>query len=353
MSRVDLLLLAEARATGRLDAETWRRAVEQLGTSPPAQIWRRLLDRGALIGGVSLVVAGLIYLVAWNWSELGYLTKLSLAAGVLIVVGAAGIWLGAERLSGRLAMGSAGVLTGSLLVVYSQAYQTGADPWQLFATWALLLLPWALAARLQGIWLFFFVLVELAIGAAWLQRSLWSSVVWGDPALLCCTLSLVNVAVLGLHEALATARRRRDPHARPGRIVPRVACIAAFAFALFPALAALERSEPLATDWLAYAGVYAAVVAIQALYWLRGRDPAIVAVALAACITLSTVTLFELLHHGLDLDPILTTPLIGLALVAQAIGSIAWVRLGQLWLHDETHRRQLLRQLEQEGVTWG
>ena len=45
-----------------------------------------------------------------------------------------------------LALGAA-VLAGSALVVYSQVYQSGADPWELFASWTVLALPFVLAAR--------------------------------------------------------------------------------------------------------------------------------------------------------------------------------------------------------------
>ena len=47
----------------------------------------------------------------------------------------------------------AGLFLGALLALLGQIYQTGADTWELFAWWALLLLPWALAGASQALWL--------------------------------------------------------------------------------------------------------------------------------------------------------------------------------------------------------
>lgn len=42
---------------------------------------------------------------------------------------------------------------GALFAFYGQTYQTGADPWQLFATWAVLGLPLCLATRSNALWI--------------------------------------------------------------------------------------------------------------------------------------------------------------------------------------------------------
>ncbi|MCP5010947.1 MAG: DUF2157 domain-containing protein, partial [Aestuariibacter sp.] len=44
-----------------------------------------------------------------------------------------------------------------------QTYQTGADPWQLFANWALLILPWVLVGRFAPLWLVWIALINLSI----------------------------------------------------------------------------------------------------------------------------------------------------------------------------------------------
>jgi uncharacterized membrane protein len=55
------------------------------------------------------------------------------------------------------------ICLGVLLALYGQTYQTGADPWQLFFNWALLMLPWAIIGRFPAIWIFWVVLMNTSI----------------------------------------------------------------------------------------------------------------------------------------------------------------------------------------------
>ena len=49
------------------------------------------------------------------------------------------------------------------MAYYGQTYQTGADPWQLFANWALLIIPWVLIAKFPPLSMLWIVLVNLAL----------------------------------------------------------------------------------------------------------------------------------------------------------------------------------------------
>jgi uncharacterized membrane protein len=48
--------------------------------------------------------------------------------------------------------------------LFGQVYQTGADPWQLFFTWALLALPWVWVARFELLWVLWLGLLNLVVG---------------------------------------------------------------------------------------------------------------------------------------------------------------------------------------------
>jgi uncharacterized membrane protein len=50
------------------------------------------------------------------------------------------------------------------MALFGQTYQTGADPWQLFFYWAVLMLPWALIGRFTSIWLIWLGLLNLSMG---------------------------------------------------------------------------------------------------------------------------------------------------------------------------------------------
>jgi uncharacterized membrane protein len=49
-----------------------------------------------------------------------------------------------------------------LLALIGQTYQTGADPYELFTAWALLMLPWVLLARLPALWVMWLVVLHVA-----------------------------------------------------------------------------------------------------------------------------------------------------------------------------------------------
>jgi len=48
-------------------------------------------------------------------------------------------------------------------------YQTGADPWGLFAFWALFIAPWAVAACFTPLWLVEIALIDVALVLFWQQ----------------------------------------------------------------------------------------------------------------------------------------------------------------------------------------
>src|SRR3546814_15416019 len=79
-----------------------------------------------------------------NWNDLGRFAKFGLV-GLLLIVAVIGYWrLGVDRAAGKASLLVASILLGALLALFGQTYQTGADTWELFANWAVLMAPWAL-----------------------------------------------------------------------------------------------------------------------------------------------------------------------------------------------------------------
>lgn len=131
---------------GALSTPALRRALALTVGTPPARRWRPFLSKAALILGGASLLAGAIYFFAYNWESMPRVLRFGvLEAGL---AGAA-LWpLLRPRTDARpVALAFAAVLMGPLLAVYGQEYQTGADPWELFAGWVVLALPFALAAR--------------------------------------------------------------------------------------------------------------------------------------------------------------------------------------------------------------
>lgn len=132
-----LRALAEA---GVLPDDTHDLALVISLESPSLQAWRRFLSVGLLALGSLLVLAGIIYFFAFNWQRLHRFEKLGLIAAA-ITASAVAAWRLGEGIVGQFALLFAAVLVGPLLAVYGQAYQTGADPHELFLGWSALIPP--------------------------------------------------------------------------------------------------------------------------------------------------------------------------------------------------------------------
>jgi uncharacterized membrane protein len=144
------------------------RAIEIATATPPPAAWHRFLARALTVLGAALVLAGAICFFAYNWDRIGRFGKFGLIdAG--IVSAALAAWWRLPRLSGQVALTAASVLVGPLLAVYGQTYQTGADPYGLFLTWALLIVPWVIAARFTALWVIEVILLDIALTLWWSQ----------------------------------------------------------------------------------------------------------------------------------------------------------------------------------------
>ena len=126
--------------------------------------WRLWLDRGLLVLGAALIVAGIGYFFAHNWQHITDDDKLGLSAGAVLAAFAGALWAGADRFIGKLLLLAASLLVGVFLAVFGQVYQTGADTYSLFLAWALFILPWVILGRFVPLWLCWLALLNLALG---------------------------------------------------------------------------------------------------------------------------------------------------------------------------------------------
>lgn len=148
---------------GHLSQGSLPEALRVAGAEPTADDWRRFLDRLTLWAGALFMAAGVIFFFAFNWQELGRFAKFGLAELGLVLAVALCWKLGLDQLSGKAALLVATLLVGALLALVGQTYQTGADPWQLFATWAVMVFPWVVIGRFAALLLFWVGLLNLSI----------------------------------------------------------------------------------------------------------------------------------------------------------------------------------------------
>ncbi|GIU50545.1 DUF2157 domain-containing protein [Shewanella sp. KT0246] len=156
----------------------------------------------AWLGGLA-ITCSVLFFIAYNWHEMGKFAKFALVE--ILVVLAVGAYYQLNKLVHKASKPSnqtltnhtakptqsistpsistkptstkymvsesvakiplfmAAVFFGVLLALFGQTYQTGADPWQLFFNWALLILPWVVIGRLSALWMLWIVLINVSI----------------------------------------------------------------------------------------------------------------------------------------------------------------------------------------------
>lgn len=123
------------------------------------------LIRIVFVVAAALLGLGSILWVAANWDSLGRVGQFALLQSLTVAAAVAGLLLR----PGRAALLLLALLgQGGLLAYFGQTYQTGADPWQLFALWAALALPLGLAARSDVVWAPWSLIVSVGI-SLWLH----------------------------------------------------------------------------------------------------------------------------------------------------------------------------------------
>lgn len=141
--------LYELAAAHRLDAAAMARLEHLAGLRDEPPGVRRRLPGGVAVLGVALGGLGLIFWIAANWETLGRFGRFALLQGLVEVMCVGAMW----RPAARAPLGLLALLgVGGLFAYFGQTYQTGADPWQLFALWATLTLPLCLALRSDVVW---------------------------------------------------------------------------------------------------------------------------------------------------------------------------------------------------------
>jgi uncharacterized membrane protein len=148
---------------GRLRPEDLRRALLLEGALPSVADWRHFLDRLLLWLGTVGIAAGVIFFLAFNWERLGRFAKLGLVEALIVAALFFVGRLGLNKAAGKAALLASALLVGALLALIGQTYQTGADTFELFAVWAIAILPWVVIGRFPALWMGWLALVNLAV----------------------------------------------------------------------------------------------------------------------------------------------------------------------------------------------
>lgn len=159
------LSLYKLAAQYDLSSDHSRRLLQLAGFDAAPEAVAKKTAAAVAIVAAALGGLGIVMWIAANWNSIGRIGQFSLLQGLVLIM-CAGALL---RPAARKALSLIALLAiGGLFAYFGQTYQTGADPWQLFALWAALALPLCLGVRSDIVWIPW-TLVTMTAVSLWVQ----------------------------------------------------------------------------------------------------------------------------------------------------------------------------------------
>ncbi|HLV31529.1 MAG TPA: DUF2157 domain-containing protein [Chitinispirillaceae bacterium] len=165
------------------------------GFKPGIQSWISFISKLVLSLGLLFTVTGVIFFFAYNWSELHKFAKLSIVGGAILASTIIALFSELNKFHAKLSLLAVAVFTGSLLAVFGQIYQTGANAYDLFLNWAILITGIVLISNFKPLWFLWLTLINTAI-ILFAGQILWR---WIDPFVF-ISLFIVNTIALIIYE---------------------------------------------------------------------------------------------------------------------------------------------------------
>lgn len=179
-------LIIELIEAGSIPEHKINEALVVAKVTPDGGRWRNFIDSLLLwLGGLALAFS-VMFFIAYNWSDIGRFAKFGLVEVLIVSAVIAYCILSSSAVASKVSLLVASIFLGVLLALYGQTYQTGADPWQLFFNWALMMLPWALISRFPATWIIWILLMNVSFilyfqtfrGAFWFLPSSDTGMLW-------------------------------------------------------------------------------------------------------------------------------------------------------------------------------
>jgi len=211
---------------GVLSREALERALHLTGVLPDAARWLRVVSVMLLLLAAAFTLSGVIFFFAYNWADMPRFAKFGLIELVMLALVALAFYRGLDHIVGKVSLLGAAVFVGALLAVLGQVYQSGADSYALFLTWALLIGGWVVIGRFLPLWLLWWGLLNLTLGLYWQQRLPY------DETVLWQTLFVLNAVWLFLWEIA----RNRTMNWLQSRWFPQLIGLATFVMIMIPTL---------------------------------------------------------------------------------------------------------------------
>ncbi|MCA3059691.1 MAG: DUF2157 domain-containing protein [Rhodocyclaceae bacterium] len=145
-----------------------RDAVEEslrfTGLTPSPSDWHTFINAILRWVGVAALSAGAIFFIAANWQDFGLAGRFVLLQAAFIICIGVAMWRPSARLIAAPSLAVAFMLAGGMLALFGQSYQTGADLYELFVSWAGIALVLAAASRSPIVWALWWTVLNVGLG---------------------------------------------------------------------------------------------------------------------------------------------------------------------------------------------
>lgn len=301
---------------GVLSTEALARALKIINDAPDKAGWARFLNVLLLVLGAGFTVSGIFFFFAFNWASMHRFFKIGLLEIAVLAVVVLAFERGLSRFSGKIALSVAGLIVGALLAVYGQVYQTGADSYQLFLSWALLITGWVLISKFTPLWFVWIVLFNLSLAFYWVQ------IVGDINSKLYLSMFLLNGSAILIWEII----HARGVNWLKSRWTPRLLSLPAFAVLVQPTIILITSSiSDLKHDpWLSLMAVLFVVTSLLVFYVYSQKVLDLFMLTICASSLIITFNVWAMTTLE-SLDELLLLLLSGL-LIGQASLVVTWLR---------------------------
>ena len=216
-------------------------------------------------------------------------------------------------------------MVGVLLAVFGQVYQTGADAYQLFLTWTILIIGWVIISRFSGLWFGLLVLLNITLITYWNQALGESS-----PAMF-ITLALLNALALFAWEYAHWRGVSWLQH----RWLPWLIAPATFLTFIIPTLEFIFSGDRSGLFLLLAPALYLIFTAVSIFFYQKiVPDLFTLTITSLGLIVVITSTFIELLD--IDFDDAFVLFVVSVLIIGQTALAVTWLRrVAEAW--EEPH----------------
>ncbi len=311
---------------GLIKPEQQQTALQLAGERPTAAAWLVFSRNLMLLLGLLSLAFGVVFFFAFNWNEMGRMYKFA-ALQVLLVLSFVGYYFKSQSfwLSQALLL-VAVIVLGALLALFGQTYQTGADPWQLFATWALLITPLVLFSRSEVLWVFWALLINTGLGLyLYIQHPLLGSVFasagWFWPFLLVNTSLLILVEWISRNPDVTNLHRKFSLLNLKYRWAAQILGLRVMYILTVVGMHAIWKSSShQSINFIVY---LAMMVTIFIYYRYKAKDLLLLTAWMLSLIVFSLTFLAYFIFDGLDEGGLL---LLAICLIGMTTFAVQWIK---------------------------